>query len=66
MMSKVPPTKLEGDNLDELITKAVSEPSFRTTPFRKTEPFMLNWRQSFRTIEAIVDDKLQLYPPVQR
>ena len=25
-MSKVPPTKLEGDNLDELITKAVSEP----------------------------------------
>jgi len=26
MMSKVPPTKLEGDNLDELITKAVSEP----------------------------------------
>ncbi len=28
MMSKVPPTKLEGDNLDELITKAVSEPAY--------------------------------------
>jgi hypothetical protein len=33
MMSKVPPTKLEGDNLDELITKAVSEPGYASIYF---------------------------------